>query len=159
MAITDEDRRKKEFEAERAFREWLDLNQYPYWYILQDEKWYSKGLKMIKGSKRPDFLILIPRIGLILTDVKNKPILKKHPGFHIDKEETDKYCHLKREFNQNIWFVLGSKTDYFNTWYWITAEKVREKGTLSYDKKYYYVRIADCIQIVKKDNIVAKLFT
>ena len=62
---------EKERVTESKFKEWLDGNEIPYWYIQQDIDTYSTALKRFM-TKRPDFIILIPYVGFILTDVEYK---------------------------------------------------------------------------------------
>ena len=68
-------------EAEAKFQEWLDKNNIPYLYIQQDKEKFASFFKT--GFKRPDFIILIPNIGLILVDVKYRVISEKYKDIAI----------------------------------------------------------------------------
>lgn len=75
--------------AEDIFKVLLDNNRVPYLYIGQGPVGieYSEALKNISKSKRPDFLINIPDIGVLFVDVK----CRKKIGFSRSEE---KFCQL-----------------------------------------------------------------
>ena len=66
--------------AEKKFKEWLDKNKIPYWYIDQSLESFSPALRDYM-MKRPDFLILLPNFGLIFVDIKNKEQAEKYENF------------------------------------------------------------------------------
>ncbi len=63
--------REKERLAENKFKEWLNEKEIPFWYIHQEPDTFSNVFRK-ENVKRPDFIILIPNIGFILTDVEYK---------------------------------------------------------------------------------------
>ncbi|MGI6341990.1 MAG: hypothetical protein ACOXZ9_03295 [Bacteroidales bacterium] len=69
--------------AEEAFKNLLDKNNVPCLYIGQGPAGieYSEALKKTTKSKRPDFLINIPDIGVLFIDVK----CRRRIGFSKDK--------------------------------------------------------------------------
>ena len=67
-----------ENQTEHTFKNWLDKHTTPYWHISQDIDSFSPALKKI-FTKRPDFAILLPNIGLLFVDVKNKKQRKMTP--------------------------------------------------------------------------------
>lgn len=69
--MNEKEMRRKERVAEKEFKEWLDKHEVPYWYIQQDIESFSKALKKYM-TKRPDFMVLVPHVGFILTDVEFK---------------------------------------------------------------------------------------
>jgi len=152
---------EKERVTEFKFKEWLDSNEIPYWYVQQDVDTYSNALKRFM-TKRPDFIILIPHVGFILTDVEYKNPLEKHEGFPIDYEETKQYINSQKYFNLQVWYVLSSEKYSFNTWFWIPAAKVLENGKKYLSPKskteYLSVPMGKFIQMAKSDNL-GRLFS
>ena len=94
MAII-ESRESKQTASEKAFQNWLDKNEIPYWYIKQDMETFSPALRKY-SVKRPDFLILIPNMGFFLADVKYEKLAEKYPKFFINAEEAEKYANLQK---------------------------------------------------------------
>jgi hypothetical protein len=142
--------------AEEKFKEWLDKNKIPYWYIDQSLESFSPALKKFV-IKRPDFLILLPNFGLIFVDVKNKEEAKKYPKFYLYESEVDKYIGMQRKFNIPIWFALSHEKRHYKTWFWIPVSDVTRAGFVfeSQDKKgkYYSVPIEEFVQVSYNDNL------
>ena len=166
--------REKERVTKLKFKEWLDSHHVPYWYIHQHVDTYSNAVKRFmrkwiavflpKGyssgrlsNSGPDFILLIPRVGLILTHVEYKNPLEKHEDFPIDYEETKQYINSQKYFNLEVWYVLSGEKHSFNTWLWISATKILQKGKkyLSLEDKteYLSVPIGEFIQVAKSDNL------
>jgi hypothetical protein len=117
----------KQNQAEQGFQNWLDKHGIAYWSIKQSINSFSPALKE-NFTKRPDFLILIPNIGLIIIEVKYKKQATKHNKFFLNAAETDKYVNLQRRFNLQTWYVISNEDYHFNTWFWIPATKALESG-------------------------------
>ncbi len=142
---------EKERLAEKEFKDWLDANDTPYWYIQQDRESFSPALKKYM-TKRPDFLILVPRMNFILTDVKYKEPARKFNDFQISIKESNQYRQLQQHFNLQVWYVFGSSIDHFTTWHWVPVLKVLEEG----EKRkggYLSFPVSKCLQISKNDNL------
>ena len=112
----------KEREAEDKFKEWLDKHEVPYWYIHQNVETFSPALRKYM-AKRPDFMILIPNLGFILTDVEYNAPLKKYDVFPINKKETEQYVNLQKYFNFQVWYVFSHPDFHYNTWHWIPVQR------------------------------------
>ena len=95
-----------------------------------------------------------------MLSIKNP--LEKHESFPIDVEETEQYVNSQKYFNLQIWYVLSNERYSFNTWFWIPASKVLEKGETYLSPKsktnYFSVSIDEFIQISKNDNL-GRLFS
>jgi len=146
---------EKEREAEKEFKGWLDRHKVPYWYIQQDLETFSPALKNYM-TKRPDFMILIPNLGFILTDVEYKSIMEQYGKFPIDKRETEEYLNLQKYFNIQVWFVFSHSKYHYNTWSWIPVQQVKDVGELytSHDNREFYgVRVEDMIQLSGNDGL------
>jgi len=98
---------EKERAAENKFKEWLNNNEIPFWYIHQEPASFSIVFKK-ENVKRPDFMILIPNIGFILTDVEYKEPARKYAEFQINVDETYKYCRMREKYRLNIWYVFSN---------------------------------------------------
>jgi len=147
--------KEKERMAEYKFKEWLDEYEIPFWYIHQEPDTFASAFKKEK-VKRPDFMILIPNIGFILTDVEYKEPARKYAEFQINAEETLKYCKMQEKYRLNIWFVFSNEKNHFNIWYWIPVLKVKENGKKY--SNYFAVPMEDFI-IVSKNQGIEKLLS
>lgn len=150
--------------AEIKFRDWLDKNHIPYWYIDQSLKSFSPALRKF-WIKRPDFMILLPNFGLIFVDVKDKIQAKKYDKFFLRANEVDKYVGMQRTFNIPIWFVISNSKYHYNTWFWIPSSEITRAGfvfeTRAVKEKCYSVPTKSFVQVADTDNlerIFSKLF-
>jgi len=145
--------------AEIKFKEWLDKHNIPCWYIQQDISTFSPALKKYFGSKRPDFMILLPHIGFIFVDVEHKKVYKDYENFALDGEETIKYSNLQRNFNIQVWFALSNEESCYKTWYWIPVSKVLEIGKIPKFKSsksgmnFFAIPLSEFIQIGFGDSL------
>ena len=156
MGKTKENIERKERIAEDEFMKWLDKHQTPYLYIQQDIKTFSAALKK-HFSRRPDFMILVPHIGFILTDVEFKRPAKKYRAFYINEDETRRYCNLHNLYNLQVWYVFSHKDYHFNTWFWIPALKVLELGEIQTNprtgERYLSVPLDNFIAVSETDSM------
>lgn len=116
---------------------WLDSHEIPFWYIQQDIESFSRGLKD-HDMKRPDFMVVVPHVGLILVDVTRKKLAEKYEEFRLDEEEIKKLYNLQKIFNLQVWYVLSNEDYHYGTWHWIPVSKV--VGEEPYPKGYYGVK-------------------
>lgn len=153
MELTMEE---KERQSEAEFQNWLDRHEVPYWYIQQDLRTFSPALKKYM-TKRPDFMILMPNIGFILTDVEYKSIMEKYGTFAIDKRETEEYINLQKYFNIQVWFVFSHSMISYSTWSWIPVQHVVVKGEIHKsnldERDFYAVPVEDTIQLSSNDDL------
>ncbi len=122
--------------GEIAFRKWLDVEQVGYLYIDQTLEFFSHTFK--KDIKRPDFLLLIPKVGFMAVDVKH----------HKTGTYDDKTCftlNIDKELNRAVGFEDLSKT---SLWY---AYKNKDDGK---DESWYFIDATTAITkgIVYKNN-------
>ncbi len=122
------DNKEKGTEVEKNFKQWLDKHQIPYFYIKQEQDYFSSAFKNTFKGKRPDFMILVPNFGFIFVDVKYKKISQDYKNYPLDSEETKSYSSLQRIFNMQVWYVLSNEDYDFKTWLWIPVSKVLESG-------------------------------
>lgn len=150
--------------AEEKFKEWLDKNNIPYWYIDQSLESFSPALRKYL-TKRPDFMILLPNVGLIFVDVKDKDQAEKYDKFFLFADEVDGYLGMERTFKVPVWFAVSHEKYHYKTWFWIPASDVTRAGFVFESKdgkgKFYSVPIEEFIQVADTDNlgrIFMKLF-
>lgn len=156
MEAVDLEKIKRGREAEEKFQAWLDEHKLSYLYIQQDKNTFANAFK--DNLKRPDFLILLPNLGLIMVDVKYKNVNSKYQDMAIDAYDIKRYSKLQRIFNLPIWFVLSNENVAFETWFWIPLPKVLEEGMPRFTSSksqmdYYAVPLKHFIQVSKKDSI------
>jgi len=150
--------------AEERFKEWMDKNNIPYWYIDQSLESFSPSLRRFM-IKRPDFMILLPNFGLIFVDVKDKSQADKYDKFFLFANEVDEYVGMQRTFNIPIWFVISHEKYHYKTWFWIPASDATRAGFVFESKdnkgKFYSVPLNEFVQVSESDGldrIFSKLF-
>jgi len=151
--------KEKGEQAESKFKEWLDRNNIPYWYVQQDLKTFSPALKKYFGSKRPDFMILLPNLGFMFVDVEYKKLVSDFKKFPLDCEEISRYSNLQRNFNLRVWYALSNEDYDYKTWFWIPVSKVLEVGKIEKftstvsGTDFFAIPISDFIQISFDDSL------
>ncbi len=142
--------------AEKKFKQWLDRNRIPYWYVDQSLESFSPALRKFL-SKRPDFMILLPNFGLIFVDIKNKSQAEKYDKFFLYADEVDIYLSMQRTFNIPVWFVISHKKYHYKTWFWIPVSDVTRSGFVFNAKdnkgKFYSIPIEEFVQVADTDNL------
>ena len=150
-------------EVEFHFKQWLDKHNIPYFYIKQEKESFSQALDNSFRGKRPDFMILIPNLGFILVDTKNRRIHPTYKTYPIDSDETKKYSSVQRRFNMPIWYVISNEDFDYKTWLWIPVSKVLEEGIPRFNSSkskedFYAVPPEEFTQIADNDSL-DRLFT
>lgn len=150
--------------AEERFKEWMDKNNIPYWYIDQSLDSFSPALRKYL-VKRADFMILLPNFGFIFVDVKDKEQAEKYEKFFLFAEEVDSYLDMQGRFKIPIWFAISNEKYHYKTWFWIPVSDVTRAGFVFEAKdgkgKFYSVPIDEFVQVADTDNlhrIFSKLF-
>jgi hypothetical protein len=111
--------------AEKKFAEWLDEREIAYWYVEQERKTKSKRLRS-EDVKRPDFVVFVDNVGLILVDVKGYGPYAKADNFNVNSGEVVRYVRFGNKFKLSVWFVFSFEEVRFKTWYWIPVEDVMD---------------------------------
>jgi len=142
--------------SEQAFKNWLDMKEYPYLYVEQSQDTFSSFFKGL--TKRPDFLVIVKNFGIIAVDVKERRINpdKGYTDFILDeKDEVAKYIEFERITRTPVWFAFCKPEERYETWYWIPLSKVLEceKKVSSHDgKEFRAINVSDCIVIQQNRN-------
>lgn len=133
--------------SEKAFKDWLNSNQYPYLPIDQSPETFPEALRGI--SKRPDFFVIVKNFGMIAVDIKENNI--KYNDFIIDEKEITKYLEFERTVKIPVWFVFGNYNEEYKSWYWIPLTKALEckerKNKTGTPNPFRAIKSSDCITI------------
>ena len=123
--------------AEDRFIRWLNKHSIPYFQIVSSKNTFSKGLIGIFGAKRPDFLILVQKLGFIVVDVKGYSINRKHNAFSLKYDDIKKYSRLEKSFNIKMWLAFNDRKYDEKGWYWISMSRAKMDGKQikEYDRK------------------------
>lgn len=146
--------------AEKQFKQWLDDRDYSYFVVDQTPETFARFFKGI--TKRPDFIVVINRVGLIAVDVKDKAPHKKGDYILDESDEIEKYLHFERLTRIPVWFAFSSAKDHYNNWMWIPLSKVlecplRTPSAKSWNRPFRAIPPADCIVIQAKKDGIARI--
>ena len=129
-------------ERETKFREWLDNKGYPYLFIEQSPDSFATLFKNI--TKRPDYLIVLPSIAMIVVDAKERRLHEDYETYVLDeKDEIKKLTSFQRIFRIPVWFAFSNQGCVYHTWYWISLTEVLEKVYMRESEKYGKFRAID----------------
>ena len=156
MQLIDPNGLEKGSLAEAEFKKWLEKNNLPYLYIKQDKETFSSIFR--NNMKRPDFIILISNLGLIMVDVKHRDINKNQQTFPLDTLETEKFSVLQRNFNIPVWYAISNDNVGYRTWFWIPISKVLETGVKTFKSTkshqgFFSISIDQFTQISYNDSL------
>jgi len=142
--------------SEERFKDWLDKNNIPYWYIEQSLETFSPALRELL-IKRPDFMIILPNFGLIFVDIKDEHQAEKYDKFFLSVKEVNNYIEMQRIFNIPIWFILSNEEYHYKTWFWIPVvdiPKVAFKFLVKNEnRESYSIPISEFTQVSDADNL------
>ena len=149
----------KIYHSEQLFQQWLEAKKYPYVYIEQSLETFATFFKGI--TKRPDYFIVLPSMGLIAVDVKERQYYIDFQNFTINELEIKKLSSFERAFRIPVWVAISNKSIGFTTWYWISLTRIVENVPLkvnsSSNEEFRAIDIKNCITIGWNDNL-GKLF-
>mgnify|MGYP001773005245 CR=1 FL=1 len=145
--------------AELKFKEWLDQKGYGYLYIDQSAQTFSEFFRGI--IKRPDFLVVLNRIGIIAVDVKERNMpFDRHgaPCVTLDEEEeVNKYLAFERLMRVPVWFVFYIGGDY-SIQRWVPLSKVFECERETSEKgPFRIIRLEDCIILQTNRDSISRI--
>lgn len=147
------------FHSEQLFQQWLEAKKYPYVYIEQSLETFATFFRGI--TKRPDYFIVLPSIGLIAVDVKERKYYIDFQNFTINELEIKKLSSFERAFKTPVWVAISNESIGFTTWYWISLTRIVEKMPLKVNsnsnEEFRAIGIKNCITIGWNDNL-GKLF-
>jgi len=137
--------------SEEAFQKWLDSNSYSYLFVEQSPETYARAFR--DKGKRPDFLILLNRVGVIAADVKEKKPSANMGHFILDEDrEVRKSLEFEKAFKLPSWFVFGNPDDHYRTWSWISLHSVLNCPVRTNSNKEKFRAISPSATIVIQAN-------
>ena len=157
MQMKKENKRNGEI-AEDKFMDWLDQHGIPYLYIHQDPDTFSQELKY-KYTKRPDFLVCLPRSRPILVDVKYGGSRGESETCLIKTYEPEEYKRLQEKFGLKSWYVISNNGNDYGTWFWASTDKIDKilkNLRQNKEKKYkncYKVSIREFKRVLNYDSL------
>jgi hypothetical protein len=149
-------------DGEIAFKNWLNSQKIGYLYISQEIEYFAKVFQ--NDFKRPDFLILLPRIGFISIDVKHHDV-KSYDNkdcFTLNiKQEVDRAVNFEDFCKVPIWYAYKKKNDKNDSaWYFISAYDAISKGEIRHSQKtdddYLSIELKD-FKLISKSEDLSKL--
>ena len=127
MVLWDKKGGEKGEKAELEFKKWLDKNKINHLYIKQDLKSFPKSFE--NTLRRPDFIIMLENIGMIMVEVRRRSIYPRYNTIPIDTEDLKKYIRFQSKFNIPIWYAVSNEQLNYKTWFWIPMSKIAELET------------------------------
>lgn len=145
--------------SEQQFQQWLEDKRYPYLFIEQSIDTFPS---LFRGeTKRPDYFVILPSIGFIAVDVKERKYYADFKNFTINELEITKLLSFERMFKIPVWLAISNEHIGYTTWYWISLSKIIEKVPLKINscskEEFRAIDIKKCITIGWNDNL-SKLF-
>lgn len=118
-------RYKQGKKGEKQFEKWLNEHEFGFVSISQNK---DDLAHVFQGTvKRPDHLVLIPQIGFIAIDVKNKTA--SGGGFTMDIDgEIAKALEFERLFGIYLWYAFKDSRSDGTQWHFISAYDAVEFG-------------------------------
>lgn len=145
--------------GEEDLNAWLQANGLAYLYVRQNQETFTPLFKGV--LKRPDFLILIDSIGLIAVDAKNRSSRDgKHYTLSLESE-LRKVITFERLFRIPVWYAYRHEEKDKVVWYWISALKAIEVGTVcESDKTGDFLKIKlEEFERIETNADLGKLYT
>jgi hypothetical protein len=153
-------KQQKGEEGERKLNDWLQNAGLGYIYVKQTKELFPPVFA--NAVKRPDFLVLLEAVGLIAVDVKNYTL--KNGGFTLRLEdELQRMLTFERLFRMPVWYAfMHEEPGHPPVWYWISAVKAIEVGTLRNNNtsgdEFIAFPLEQCERIETNEDL-AKLYT
>jgi len=147
-------------DGEKSFSTWLNENNFGFIEIKQNA---DDLANVFKGAlKRPDFLILLPSIGLIAIDVKNHNVTKS--GFSLNiPTDLAKSIEFETQFKIYLWYAYKDAKSSGDTWYFISALDAIEHGDQKTNSKngeaFVYVPLAKFTKVQSGEDMSKLLST
>jgi len=145
--------------GEEDLNAWLQANGLAFLYVRQNPETFAP---LFKGFlKRPDFLVLLDSIGLIAVDAKNHARWKGGYYTLAFESELRRVITFERLFRIPVWYAYRHEEKGKIVWYWISALKAVEVGTIcESDKTGGYLEIKlEHFEKIETNADLGKLYT
>ena len=113
--------------GEEALNTWLSQNGLSYVAICQAPGTFAQ--LFAANIKRPDFLVLFESIGLLAVDAKNYSFSGGVYTLELEAE-LRRSLAFERLFRLPLWYAYYDHTNGVESWYWISALRALEVGTV-----------------------------
>jgi len=145
--------------GEEDLNTWFQANGLAYLYVRQNPETFAPLFKDF--LKRPDFLVLLDSIGLIAVDAKNHTLWN---GDHYTlslESELRRVITFERLFRIPVWYAYRHEEKGKIVWYWISALKAVEVGTIcESDKTGDFLKIKlEHFEKIETNADLGKLYT
>ncbi|MGH1399099.1 MAG: hypothetical protein ACRBCT_07790 [Alphaproteobacteria bacterium] len=145
--------------GEKQFENWL--NEHNFGFIAVQQNKDDLAHAFVEHVKRPDHLLLIPQIGFIAVDVKNKKLSKDCFTMDIDGEIA-KALEFERLFSIYLWYAFKDKDADGEEWHFISAYDAmtygKERKNPSNGKRFLAIPVARFRTVSNMDDF-QKLFS
>lgn len=148
---------KKGHEGEKALNAWFKQHKLAYVGICQNKNSFAT---LFHGmAKRPDFLLLLPSLGMIAIDAKNYTPSRGELTLSLE-EELKKALTFERLFRLPLWYAYCDKGNMGQNWYWISALKALEVGEVRDGSNGQFLAIKmEHFETIANPKDLAKLYT
>lgn len=143
--------------GEEQLLQWFQKNRIGFVPVRQSPHTFANVFA--QSVKRPDFLVLLPSIGIIAVDAKNHQASRGR--YTIGEDELHKAMRFELITRMPFWFAFLSQQDNGSTWYWLNALKapnvgIRRKNRATGDT-FFSIGIEE-FTVVSKEQDFGKLF-
>lgn len=146
-------------ETEKAFANWLNKAGIPFFYVGQKKTIPSSSLLKAFGAKRPDFVILVQRIGMFLVDVKGTKLYRIKNSFDIKPEDFYHYFNLEKHFSFKLFLVFYDVDFDPDHFYWVSMHRINIikiddsiKNKSGKSHSIFRIPLLDCTKVNINDN-------
>ncbi len=145
--------------GEEDLNAWFQANGLAYLYVRQNPETFAPLFKDF--LKRPDFLVLLDSIGLIAVDAKNHSLWNGDHYTLSMESELRRVITFERLFRIPVWYAYRHEEDGKVVWFWISALKAVEVGTIcESDKTGDFLKIKlEHFEKIKTNADLGKLYT
>lgn len=145
--------------GEAEFGEWLNDNEFGFIPIRQNK---DDLAHVFQGAlKRPDFLILLPSLGLIAIDVKNHTLSRNRFSINIP-QDLAKAVEFENQFKLYLWYACRIANGDGSAWYFISALRAIEHGERHTNsgtgEDFLYIPVEEFTEVRTGDDML-KLFS
>ena len=145
-------------EGEDRLNKWFQENGLTYFQIKQDVQSFMHTFA--KVMKRPDFFLLLEGLSMIAVDAKNYKLSCGY--FTLNKDELLRALSYEIITKMPFWFAYLHQTETGSQWYWISALKALDVGTVrinsSTKEEFLVLSLSDFISVRHQEDI-RKLYT
>jgi Holliday junction resolvase len=142
--------------AEDRFQSWMDSHSIKWYRIDQGQDTMALAFK--GAVTRPDYTL---RFGIIhatiAVDVKSRFYDKDYENFIVNENEIQRLKEFQDQFGDQVWLALSTDAIQYNTWYWITVEKVALECPVRTSSvkgnRFYPIRIDQCKTVGLHDGL------